>query len=86
VTKDFGENKLVYGELTHDFPIIKDMVTYFVIEPEGENSKLTIEGHSQNPSFFSKIALFMMNGFLSKTIKRMIADIKLAVEEEPIMQ
>jgi Protein of unknown function (DUF2652) len=87
VTKDFGKNKLVYGELTHDFPIIKDMVTYFVIEPEGENSKLTIEGHPQNPSFFSKIALFVLNGFIAKTIKKMIVDIKLEVEKkEPIMQ
>ncbi len=85
VTKNYGENKLVYGELTHDLPIIKDMTTYFVIEPEGENSKLTIEAHPQRSSLLSKIALFFLKGFFVKTIKKMILDIKTAVEKEALI-
>jgi len=85
VTQDFGENKLVYGELTHDFPIIKDMVTYFVIEPEGDQSKITIEAHPQNSSFLAKIALFFLKGIISKSIKSLITNIKSAVEKEKLI-
>ncbi len=87
VTEDFGENKLVYGELTHDFPIIKDMATFFVIEPEGDQSKITIEAHPQNSSFLSKIVLFFLKGFISKSIRTLISNLKTAIEkEELIMQ
>lgn len=82
ITNDFGENKLVYGELTHDLPLIKDMATYFVIEPEGEQSKITIEAHPQNNSFFAKIALFFIKGFIAKSVKTLIEKLKTAAEKE----
>ena len=85
VTEDFGENKLVYGELTHDFPIVKDMATFFVIEPEGDQSKITIEAHPQSNSFLSKIALFFLKGFLAKNIKSLVTQIKSAVEKEQLI-
>ena len=73
---------MVFGELSHDIPVIKDMATYFVIEPEGEKSKLTIEVHPQNPPFFTKIALFFMKGFMLRSMKKLIARLKTAVEKE----
>ncbi len=85
ITNDFGDGKLVYGELTHDFPIIKDMVTYFVIEPDGEQSKITIEAHPQNHSFISKIASIFLKGVISKSIKTLISDLKSAVEKEKLI-
>ena len=85
VTNDFGENKLVYGELTHDFPIVKEMATFFVIEPDGDQSKLTIEAHPQNPSFLSRIALVFLKGILVKNIKNLIKNLKLAAEKEQLI-
>jgi hypothetical protein len=85
VTKDLGEDKLVYGELTHDFPIVKDMATFFVIEPDRDKSKITIEAHPQNPSLFSKIVLFFLKIFISKSIKELLANIKTAVEKEELI-
>ena len=82
---DFGKDKLVYGELTHDFPIIKDMATFFVIEPEGEQSKITIEAHPQNPSFLSKIALFFLKGILARSTKSLIKNLKSEAEKEQLI-
>ena len=77
--------KLVYGELTHDFPIVKDMATFFIIEPEGDQSKITIEVHPQNISFLSKIALVFFKGVLSKNIKNTIKQLKSAAEKEQLI-
>ena len=57
------------------------------IEPEGEQSKITIEAHPQNPSLFSRIALFILKIFVSKSVKELITNIKMSAEkEELIMQ
>ena len=82
VIGDFGEGKLVYGELTHDIPILKGMATFFIIEGEGEHSKITIEAHPQSVSFLSKMALFFLKGILVKNLKSLIANLKFAVEKE----
>ncbi|WP_020532477.1 DUF2652 domain-containing protein [Flexithrix dorotheae] len=46
VTNDFGDNKVIYGEKTNQFPLVKNFTTYFIFEKSGNDyTKLTIELH-----------------------------------------
>jgi hypothetical protein len=42
IHSDFGKNKLVYGELTRNAPIVDELYNYFVLENINDQTKLTV--------------------------------------------
>lgn len=85
VSHDFGKNKIVYGEHTKDFPIIKDVITYFIIEKEGDHSMITIEVHPQKNNLLVRLALPLIKKKISKSIKGMIENIKTIAAREKVL-
>jgi hypothetical protein len=44
---DFGEGNLVYGETLLNFPLTKELTTYFILSPVEDKTKIRIETHYQ---------------------------------------
>lgn len=45
VTNDFGVNKQVYGEKLLHIPLIKELISYFILESADQKTKLRMEVH-----------------------------------------
>jgi len=45
VTNDFGKDKVVYGERLLSFPLAKNLTFYFILEPDGEGTRIHTEIH-----------------------------------------
>ena len=56
VTKPSQDNKFIYGEKTKNFPLMKEFTNYFVIEENGADSELTIEGHLSAKNLLGTLA------------------------------
>lgn len=80
VTKDSEQQKLVYGERTQDVPVIKPLVTYFIVEEEQGKSRVTIEGVTESNSFLMRLLKPLLKRKLRKTIKEVLDNFKVFAE------
>ena len=77
------EGKLVFGEVTTDFPIADEMTTYFIFEPQGEDrTKLTIEVHPFVSSKIKGLLLSVLKSFIWKKLKEPFDALKEVAEKE----
>jgi len=49
------EKELVYGERTSSFPLVKDMVTYYILNSDGALTNIRMEIHYVLTPFFGKL-------------------------------
>ncbi len=76
-----SENKYIYGEKTSDFPLMKQFVNYFIIEPNRKGSQLTIEGHLDAKNIFGNLVKPIFKRKLKNTFKRALDNLRSVVEK-----
>jgi len=84
VTADFGEDSLVYGEVTTDIPVLKSVTTYFIIKPSGEDTLLRIEFHIKPFPFIGFILIPIFRGMLRKQLEDSFNTIREAATRETL--
>ena len=82
VSGNLGD-KLVYGERTTDFPLAKELNSYFILEPQGESTQLTIEVHPVFPPIVGVFLRPLLKRVMKKSVQEIAKSIKQAVAEKP---
>ncbi len=67
VTNDFGKGNIVYGEKLMKFPLANDFIIYFILQPEGEKTKIRIEIHYKPIPFIG----WLLKPIINMTIKKL---------------
>jgi len=82
IGKPSEKNKLVYGEKTKDFPLMKQFVNYFVIEPKDAGSLLTIEGHLSAKNILGSIMKPIFKRKLKGNFEQVFGKLKAVAESD----
>lgn len=82
VTNDFGEGRKAYGEHLPNNPIVREHVNYFIVEPEGERARLTIEVHYTPRAFPLSLLSPLMRRQAKKFVPPLLDQIKSAAESD----
>jgi hypothetical protein len=65
VTSDFGSDRLVYGEKTTEIPLIREGVTYFVVEDHDGKTEVCVECHFRS----SPIKMWIFKKLLANKLR-----------------
>ena len=76
ITNDFGEDKLVYGELVSEVAIAKKIYTYTILENHGEGTMVYYEVHFESIPVITWFATIFLRPFLRLRLKRFFALLK----------
>lgn len=83
VTNDFGDGKLVYGELVAKFPLLREFSNYFILTPIGEEEcHVRMEVHLKPYPIIGKLLTLPIRKKLSKNIPGTLADLKELAESQ----
>ncbi len=82
VTNDFGQGRLVYGERLLNFPVIKDMALYYLLEKEDNSTRLIMEAHFEPLPIIGFIILPFIKKTFQKNIRKTIAAFKHVCENQ----
>jgi Protein of unknown function (DUF2652)/Polyketide cyclase / dehydrase and lipid transport len=80
VTNDFGDGRRVYGEYVADNPLVHDLVTYYIVEPEGSGSRLRFELHYRAKAFPLSLLALPLRFWLGRIGGRLLTALKEAAE------
>jgi hypothetical protein len=80
VSNDFGEGRLVYGELLPGNPIVDEHVNYFVVEPEGHGSRVRFEVHYRPKPFPRSLLAPLLRFRMGRIAPAALAALKEAAE------
>jgi hypothetical protein len=80
VTNDFGEGRHVYGERLPGNPIVDDHVNYFIVEPEGDGSRVRFEVHYRPRPFPRSLLAPLARWRMGRFGPGILASIKEAAE------
>ena len=84
VSKPSAKNKLVYGEKTKDFPLMKQFTNYFVVEEENAGSLLTIEGHLNSKNILGTLFKPILKKKLKGNFEQIFTKLKAVAEGSPL--
>lgn len=80
VTDDFGEGRMAYGERLLNPPLVADCAAYYVVEPEGEGTRLRMEVHYQPRSFPRSLLAPLFRFGFRRRLPKVLRAIKEAAE------
>ncbi|MBL4657702.1 MAG: DUF2652 domain-containing protein [Flavobacteriales bacterium] len=82
VTNDFGRNKLVYGEASDQFPLIKEGTTYYILEGDDKQTNIRTEFHYEAKPFFGWLLKILGPFLIKKRSDKALKAIKEIIETE----
>ncbi|MBX2843980.1 MAG: hypothetical protein KTR26_19565 [Flammeovirgaceae bacterium] len=83
VTNDFGNHKIIYGEKTNQFPLVKNFTTYFIFEKAGnDQTKLNIELHMTPHPIIGWMLIPLFKKKMKVEIEKMLRAIKSVCENK----
>ena len=82
VSNDFGPDKLVYGEKTNQLPLIKEGITYFILEGDETQTKLRIEYHYKRLPIIGWLIKLLFIGRIESGLQESLKLIKEIAEAE----
>ncbi len=82
---DNGSGRLIYGEKTHNIPLIEKAVNYFVIEKDDVGSRLTIESHLDAKSFLGALVKPFFKRKLKKNMLKLFSNIQSLEDKNPLI-
>ena len=80
ITSDFGEGKLVYGEVTNNAAPIDELVQFFVISETDTGSLLETYVYFELKNIFKKLLYPLIKIKLTKIVSKTLQNIKLSAE------
>lgn len=80
ITKPNHDDKMIYGERSSDFPLIKQASTFFIVEPNGDASKLNFEIHLEPKGILSSLLLPFIKKIVKPNFRKTIHRLKEAAE------
>ena len=84
ITADFGEDRLVYGERILDSPLVDDVAFYYILESEGDSTRVRLEVHYRPRPFpRNLIAPVFRFVFGRMMLPRVLRSIKQVAEQQP---
>ncbi len=84
VTNDFGDGRRVYGELLPGAPIVDDLVNYFIVEAEGQGTRLTLESHYRSRSLPWSLLNPIIRRRLTQLGPRLLRQIEVAAQRQRV--
>lgn len=82
VSGDFGPRSRAYGEYVVSNPLVLDHVNYFVVDPEGDGSRVRFEAHYRPRAFPLSVLAPLVRLQLRRVIPQVMEALKQAAETE----
>jgi hypothetical protein len=86
VTNDFGDNKLVYGELVKDSGIARRIYTYTILEDHDSGTKVYYEAHFQPLPVVTLLLSPILRPFMRSNLKKSFDQLKEYCEQSEEIQ
>ena len=76
ISNDFGDDKLVYGELVKKVAIARKMYTYTILENHGKATKVYYEVHFEPIPVLTRLSILLLRPFIRSRLKKSFDQLK----------
>ncbi len=85
VIKQAGEDQLVYGENTGDFPLMKQVTSYFILSPSKHGTNVKVEVYLTPKNVMGRLIMPILKLKILRQWKILLDNLKSVAEQSPMI-
>lgn len=85
VIKEAGVDQLVYGESTGDFPLMKQVTSYFILSPSEQGTNVKVEVHLTPKNVIGRLIMPILKLRILRQWKILLDNLKSVAEQSPMI-